>query len=160
MDVSETTQAAVNVVPHQPEESPSQTRAEDSEQHGADAADNNHGEYTSSRDDGTSEAATGDKRKRGNEAGGPGDGIKRQMIALPFRGRAAVAPPSYQEQQILIGGEVQTSNLKPGKSQESLSPPSENLTRFRCAAGRHRGAKVPWFTLLFGVNDQNFASER
>ena len=114
MDIPETTQPAANMGSHRPGESPSLVEAEDGEQHAAHAAQDNHGEYTSSRDDGTSNAssatqtATGDKRKRGEEAGEPGDGIKRLMFALPFRGRPAVAPPSYQEQQFLIGSEVQT----------------------------------------------------
>ena len=127
MNVPETAQIAANLVSLHLEESPNLTGAEEGEQHGADAADNDNGEYTSSRDDDTSEAATGDKRKRGKEAGEPGDGIKRQMIALPFRGRAAIAPPSYQEQQVLISSKEQTSNPKPGKLHyEPLSPPSEN----------------------------------
>lgn len=113
MDVPETTHAAANMAAsHRP-----------GEQHAAHAAQDNQGEYTSSRDDST---ATGDKRKRGEEAGEPGDGVKRVMFALPFRGRPAIAPPSHQEQQILIGSEVQTSNAEPSEAPGSNPPPSEN----------------------------------
>jgi len=108
---------------HHPGESPSLVGAEHGEQHAAHTAQNSHGEYKSSCDDST---ATGDKRKRGEEAGEPGDGIKRVMFALPSRGRPAIAPPSHQEQQILIGSEVQTSNAEPSEAPGSNPPPNEN----------------------------------
>ena len=74
----------------------------------------------------TSQAATEDKRKRGDDAGEPGDGIKRQMITLAICGRPAVAPPSYQEQQVLIGSEAQTSKAELSESHEPSSSPTEN----------------------------------
>lgn len=128
MYVPETTQAAASMSPPRPDQSSSPSAAEEAV---ADAALDHQEERTTGDGDTTSqstparastttEAATGDKRKRGDDAGEPGDGIKRQMIALPFRGRAAVAPPSYQKQQVLVGSEVQT------ESQGSITPPSEN----------------------------------
>ena len=111
MDTSntpETTQAAANVPSHRSKQSPSLVGAKGDEHQAADTTLADPGKHAISHDDSTSKspstrassataAATGDKRKRGNDAGEPGDGIKRQMITLPFRGRIA-APPSYQEQ--------------------------------------------------------------
>lgn len=136
MGVVETAETAAKMpLPH-PEQSSSLAEAEGEEQQAADAALDHRGEYAISNSDGTSQStpvrapsapqtATGDKRKREIDADEPGDGIKRQLIALPFRGRVA-APPSYQEQQVLTGRQVQSSNAEPGLSQESNSPLNEN----------------------------------
>lgn len=128
MDVPETTQAAANMSPPRPGQSPISSAAEEAV---ADAAFDHQEDHTTgdgdtasqstpARASTTTEAATGDKRKRGDDAGEPGDCIKRQMIALPFRGRAAIAPPSYQKQQALVGSEGRTEPREP------IAPPNGN----------------------------------
>lgn len=136
-NVPETTQAAANMPANPPNQSLSATGAEDGEEQIADVASGNNGNHavshsnsttyaSTSESSSTSQAATGDKRKRGDDAGELGDGIKRQMVTLAIRGRPAVAPPSYQEQQILIGIEAQTSKAELSESHEPTSSPTEN----------------------------------
>ena len=48
------------------------------------------------------------------------------MIALLFHGRPAVAPPSFQEQQVLVSSGVQTSKTDLSESHDPSSPPTEN----------------------------------
>lgn len=119
MDNPETTQAAANMPLGPSNQSPSPAGAESGEQQIANAASDNNRNHAVSHSNSTthsspseassiSQAATGDKRKREDDAGEAGDEVKRQMIALAFRGRPAVAPPSYQEQQAFIGSEAQT----------------------------------------------------
>ncbi|GAB7330696.1 hypothetical protein MBLNU13_g02258t1 [Cladosporium sp. NU13] len=120
--------------PDGPIQSPSMAGAESKVQQTTDAAPDDNGEHAAShggstshsspsKASSTSQTATGDKRKRGDNAGEPEDGIKRQMIALLIRGRAA-APPSYQKEQVLIGSEVQTSEAELSESHE----PSQSRT--------------------------------
>jgi hypothetical protein len=128
MDAPETTHAAANMSPPCPDQSPSPAAAEevvvdaalDHQEARTTGDGDTASQSTPARASTTTQAATGDKRKRGDDVGEPGDGIKRQMIALPFRGRATVAPPSYQKQQVLVGSEVQSEPREP------ITPPSEN----------------------------------
>ena len=135
MDYPETTQAAANMPSNPTNQSPSPVGAEDGEQQITIAASDNNGDHAVSHSNSTthslpseassaSQTATGDKRKRGDDAGELG--TKRQMIALPLRGRPAVAPPSYQNQQALIGSEAQTSRAELSKSHEPSPSPTEN----------------------------------
>jgi hypothetical protein len=124
--------------PGPPNQSPSLVGAQDSDQQTADAAPNNNGEHAASHGDSTphsspleasstSQAATGDKRQRGDDAGEPGDGIKKPKFSLPLLfSRLAIAPSSYQAQQVLIDSGVQPSKAELSKSYEPNSSPSED----------------------------------
>ena len=160
MDVSKNKQAAANMLPHRPKQPPSPAGAEGGEQHAFAAAQDRTEDHAASSADSTSQSSpskassaarttTGDKRKRGNGAGEPGDGIKRQMIALPFRGRAAVAPPSYQEQQVLVGSEVQNSDAQPRESPALSSSPSETQSVSEMQLDATEGRK--FLSALFSV---------
>ena len=138
MDDPKTTHAAANMLPGPPNQSPSLAGAQDSDQQTAGAAPDNNGEHAASHGDSTphsspleasstSQAATGDKRQRGDDAGEPGEGIKKPKITLPLLfSRLAIAPPSYQEQQVLIDSGVQPSKAELSESHEPNSSPSED----------------------------------
>lgn len=150
--------------PNPPNQSPSPVGAEDGEQQITNAASDNKGDHAVSHSNSTthslpseassaSQAATGDKRKRGDDAGELGDGTKRQMIALPLRGRPAVAPPSYQEQQALIGNEAQISRAELSESHESSPSPTENQGMSEMQLDATEGQK--FLGALFAVVSMN-----
>jgi hypothetical protein len=150
--------------PNPPSQPPSPVGAESGEQQIADAASNNNGNHAVSHTNSTthsspseasstSQAATGDKRKREDDAGEPGDGIKRQMIALPIRGRPAVAPPSYQKQQVLISSDAQTSKAELSESHEPSPSPTENQGTSEVQLDATEGQK--FLGALFAVVSMN-----
>lgn len=152
MEIDEITQAVANMLP-QPRQSSGLDDTEGDEQKAADPASSKNEEHAAGHGDSTSQsspskapsatqAATGDKRKHPDDVGEPGDGIKRQMIALPFRGGPGVAPPSYKEQQIIIGSEAQTSNTEPGESQDSSSLLKEDQSMSEMQLDATEGEKV------------------
>ena len=163
MDVAKTVETAANMLPPHSKQSSNLAEAEVEEQQAADTALDHRGEYAVSHGDGISQStpvrapaapqtATGDKRKRGDDAGEPGDGIKRQLIALPFRGRVA-APPSYQEQQVLTHSKVQSPTTEPGLPQVSNSSPDKSPSTSGVVLDATEGYK--FLGALFSVVSMN-----